>query len=360
GDNYFPLQIISQDSFEMILTKKSEEKPIIIVFLEETLSPEDFSLRSDDGSTVFPTLSTFVDLFKVSYLPYAENPVESIQKIPKSFRNIDEMAVFRNSSLYLNEVIIFSLNDSRNNETRKDMFSRHDCTIFRLHSLLLQLQENILAIYTARHEMRSSVQHLSYHRSKKLLQAMSKAKPPIISDKNLLIVSSKDTTYSTNNGLSFISVSLSQTNFSINNKSITFILEGNNVTVMFSILFDSGYWKIPEVTLNGDKTIFEKVEVPLKFSYHCTNFILKKKDNKTILIFPGFQIQPFEVGSNEPKFGPAYDCTGYVTIPILNGLFISAILLIILFYGLISMMNIETMDRFDDPSKKPFHAIVES
>lgn len=68
-----------------------------------------------------------------------------------------------------------------------------------------------------------------------------------------------------------------------------------------------------------------------------------------------FQIQLFfDKSGNEtnPKFSDAYDCVGFTSIPIWSGLFITAILLMILTFGITMMMDIRTMDKFDDPKGK--------
>ena len=56
--------------------------------------------------------------------------------------------------------------------------------------------------------------------------------------------------------------------------------------------------------------------------------------------------------NNTESFGDAYDCVGFTSIPIWSGLFVTAILLFIITFGLTMMMDIKTMDRFDDPKGK--------
>lgn len=52
------------------------------------------------------------------------------------------------------------------------------------------------------------------------------------------------------------------------------------------------------------------------------------------------------------QFSDAYDCVGFTTIPIWSGLFVTLILSIIMTMGLTMIMDIKTMDRFDDPKGK--------
>lgn len=68
-----------------------------------------------------------------------------------------------------------------------------------------------------------------------------------------------------------------------------------------------------------------------------------------------FQIQIFnksDTSNNGSRFGDAYDCVGFTSVPIWSALFVTAILLFIMTFGLTMMMDIKTMDRFDDAKGK--------
>jgi len=62
-----------------------------------------------------------------------------------------------------------------------------------------------------------------------------------------------------------------------------------------------------------------------------------------------FQIQPY---LEERRFGPAYDCVYFFTAAIWSGIFVCAILSIIMAFGLVMIIDIKTMDLFDDPKGK--------
>lgn len=62
-----------------------------------------------------------------------------------------------------------------------------------------------------------------------------------------------------------------------------------------------------------------------------------------------FQVQPY---LEERRFGAAYDCVYFFTAPIWSGLFVCTIFSIIMIFGLVMMMDIKTMDMFDDPKGK--------
>lgn len=52
------------------------------------------------------------------------------------------------------------------------------------------------------------------------------------------------------------------------------------------------------------------------------------------------------------SFAEAYDCVGFMTATIWSGIFVTFILALIMTFGLTMMLDIKTMDRFDDPKGK--------
>lgn len=74
-----------------------------------------------------------------------------------------------------------------------------------------------------------------------------------------------------------------------------------------------------------------------------------------ILCFCLFQVQTFYVKGG---FGYYNDCIGFFTIPIWSAIICSAILIAILFFGVIMLMNIKTPDRMDDAKGKTISVTV--
>lgn len=102
----------------------------------------------------------------------------------------------------------------------------------------------------------------------------------------------------------------------------------------------------PEYLLKSREDIY----FPNKFSYHCSLdsiFTRKSKSESISVIISNIQVQ-----TNATVFGDAYDCIGFMSIPIWTGIFVTAILALIMIWGLTMIMDIRTMDRFDDPKGK--------
>ncbi|KAK9869339.1 hypothetical protein WA026_003094 [Henosepilachna vigintioctopunctata] len=254
------------------------------------------------------------------------------------------------------------------------MFSRHDSIIFKIQSAFFELRHIIFGVYTGRQSW--IIPEISEHfKSKKLLQNdaissnktlqkgtspdLGKSKKVMIDDNSLLLVVSDDVEYSKNYGHTFTTIILSKSDFNVADKEIKFSLQGGNLTISFSIMIFHQFWTIDQISLNEKNFSFEFVGAPIQFSYHCSKLRLENHRTEELVIISGFQIQPFKNGSGKPIFGTPIDCTGFTTIIIWNVMFVVGILLSILFFGVASMMDIKTMDRFEDPQKKPFHVIAE-
>ncbi|XP_026188953.1 ATPase H+ transporting accessory protein 1a [Mastacembelus armatus] len=109
-----------------------------------------------------------------------------------------------------------------------------------------------------------------------------------------------------------------------------------------------------KATFNGSQTIY----APVEYSYRCesvTSFrwpllvprSSKDPANQWRVSFENFQIQGFNVTGSE--FSYASDCAGFFSPGIWMGLMTSLLMVLVLTYGLHMIMQLHTMDRFDDP-----------
>ncbi|KAM9445136.1 ATPase H+ transporting accessory protein 1a [Clarias gariepinus] len=100
------------------------------------------------------------------------------------------------------------------------------------------------------------------------------------------------------------------------------------------------------------------IYAPAEYSYRChsvtsfrypqlTPHSSKDDANNWRIAFDDFQIQGFNVTGKE--FDYASDCAGFFTPGIWMGLLTSALMVLVLTYGLHMIMQLHTMDRFDDP-----------
>lgn len=138
-------------------------------------------------------------------------------------------------------------------------------------------------------------------------------------------------------------------------------LTTNDEPITFEIVLDyAGYFELKNLKA-GSATfrVLPEVQSPTTFSYYCGNkkfYQYGTAENSLSLVFQSLQMQaPFNekvVVGDKFAFGDPWHCVPFVSIPILAGLFVSAILLAILGVGICWLMDINTMDRFDDPKGK--------
>ncbi|XP_072306301.1 ATPase H+ transporting accessory protein 1a [Eucyclogobius newberryi] len=109
-----------------------------------------------------------------------------------------------------------------------------------------------------------------------------------------------------------------------------------------------------KATFNGSRSIY----APAEYSYRCesvTNFrwpqlvphSAKNPANQWRVSFQDFQIQGFNV--SRAQFSYASDCAGFFSPGIWMGLMTSLLMVLVLTYGLHMILQLRTMDRFDDP-----------
>ena len=120
-----------------------------------------------------------------------------------------------------------------------------------------------------------------------------------------------------------------------------------------------GYYTLKTVNYQfSDTTVNEQnlttnttIVFPFNFSYHCSQNIIFE-NSSTALSITNLQVQLYTRLAKDPKFNDAYDCIGFTTIPIWAGIFVTAILASIMIWALTMIIDIRTMDRFDDPKGK--------
>uniref|UniRef100_A0A8C7QLZ2 ATPase H+ transporting accessory protein 1b n=1 Tax=Oncorhynchus mykiss TaxID=8022 RepID=A0A8C7QLZ2_ONCMY len=117
-------------------------------------------------------------------------------------------------------------------------------------------------------------------------------------------------------------------------------------------------------TYNGSHGIY----APAEYSFHCQNvnnfrnaLLVPRAQNATQwrILFTDFQIQGFSILNGTTDFSYASDCAGFFTPGIWMGLITSLLMLLILTYGLHMIMQLRSMDRFDDP-KGPSISVPQS
>lgn len=135
--------------------------------------------------------------------------------------------------------------------------------------------------------------------------------------------------------------------------TITFAKVENidSLTLEFFFMVKSvGYYTLTKVSYDQNIDLYTRQDIsfPFSFSYHCSPKTVFT-NGTTYLSITDMQVQ---VGHKNATFSDAYDCVGFTSIPIWTGIFVTAILGLIMIWALTMIMDIRTMDRFDDPKGK--------
>ncbi|XP_045461836.1 V-type proton ATPase subunit S1 [Harmonia axyridis] len=360
------LHRISEESFKHILSDKVKDNPLLIVFAEHTLSPEDFVHHDAYGKTPFENLHYYLKRSSVDYLPYVQNPIGAIKELGKGVTEISLASLSRNFELPKGEILIVDLNDAKDNEQRTQMLKRHDSAIANIYDEALKNNDNILALYTSHHTSWLAPEVVKHRNVRSLLQEKNETGE---SSKNYTDVPLEIKKESDLEGLlgddenlllyvsSYPIIKKGGKEELIKDLKVTNIKKGGNNTITFDLsnkdynfnseikLRDDGYWTLAKVGTFK----FPEIIAPMGFSYHCFNVSFTSETE--ILTLPGLQIQPFTT-QGQHNFDDAYDCVGFTSIPIWTGIFVTVIMLLILTFGITFMMDIKTMDKFDDAKGK--------
>lgn len=358
------LHKISQSTFKDDITEKLKSNPTIVIFAEQSLSPEDFGQRDRSGNIAFPNLSKVRKTSKATYLSYVQNPIKSVRHASEDVSDISIERLKENFEIPESKIVIIELNDAKENEQRFDMLKRHDAFIASVYDQILKKHENVLALYTAHHASWIGSSEVHARRSRSLL-----ATDPTSTTNQLFL---NDTIFYYTSGdalvtLDTISEYIAIT-YSANDDNGTITLSGTGrsqntteLTVDFQFIRSaSGYWFLQETAVVFGNVNFAQITnatiyAPLSFSYACGNQTFRNSSSSFSIMFPQFQAQPLFRITNlnqQGKFDDPYNCVGFTTIPIWSGLFVTFIFMLIMTFGLTMMMDIKTMDRFDDAKGK--------
>lgn len=163
--------------------------------------------------------------------------------------------------------------------------------------------------------------------------------------------------------ISFTTVTADKSAVGDGRVDVTFVSEGYKLVLH---LFESaGSWSVTNVSVNDRPAVTRTdISAPNSFSFKCSSalfFHLSADAGKewSSISIRGLQIEArFGDGERLTKFKPAVECVGFTSPAIWTGLFVSFLLLLILTIGITFILDIRSMDRFDDPKGKTITVIA--
>ncbi|XP_022818893.1 uncharacterized protein LOC111351287 [Spodoptera litura] len=352
-----PLTTYSSEEFAAAVEQVIVPGTLTLVFIEPRLSVEDFSQKNSNGETSFPYLHDNID--EAVYLPNVKNAVKALNRTAgDSAANIyvteESSDILGLNKLHGGNFIFIHLNDARDGESREDMLRRHDDF---MHSTMGDMPEelNTIGIYTANYP--SWTIPASKSRPRRAVEENA-AKSRMYTVDGLRMITKTVKVISGNDSRTLGDLTNHSSELNTTYVNATFIFD--NTTLLLNFNAKGGYWFFDTVVLTiGDLTDVlypdEEVFALVDFSYRCAQHVSfsSRNETKTYTVdFEDLKVQPFFDSNTTQEFGDSFNCVGFFSAPIWAGLFVVFILLSITFYGIMMMMDIRTMDRFDDPKGK--------
>lgn len=330
-----PLFKTSEMEFEKILMKKmGGTQPPILVFVRDNLCIEDLT-KHKEGLSQFNYTSSPV------YLPAVDSPLYAFENL--SFYN------------YSTKVKPELISDGQLVVTRVTDLN----AIFETYKTVRESSPNLITVLTGR--------SCSYGRSERTRRDTSVRDDTskfLVSTDRVLLYSSEGLHLKVSQSEDFVQLNKSTSSttdgagtsesplrlimvFTVNATSVS------KATLRFQfVVGPAGYYKCSTIEYEPDGkdvtllSTNSEIVFPYNFSYHCSQNTVFF-NNSVYLNITNMQVQV-----DATTFGDTYDCVGFTTIPIWAGIFVTAILALIMIWGLTMIIDIRTMDRFDDPKGK--------
>lgn len=347
---YVPaLSQYSTSEFAALIESQSNDNTFTLVFAEERLSTEDLSQCKLQTQTCFRNLAK---VERKSYLPNVEDPLAAFERDSDDIQSVQVLADGSLSERIVPKggaVAIVNLSG--------DDFASHDALISSLLDRLRKDFPDILAVYTAK---TPSFRYSSLVRHKRQAKQEEGEEPPtvhVLTINDTFLMAYENFLAGPVDALEPVTLTRA-VKYADNSSDTTLQVNIEGTTAQLSISFEltTGSWEIRGVVYdNAPYFLRYPVSVNQYFSYRCNSLRYYTFDLKKEIMFEQVQIQPFWPSEENPtfsRFGDSWDCVGFTSPGILTGLFVVAIFLIIGSYGITWIMDIRTMDRFDDPKGK--------
>lgn len=362
GNPVFALHSIDNNGFAEIIKGYTATNKPIIVYTAPTLTTNDIARRNEKQVTCFEKFS----VIKKMYLPTVDKPLEAFVDMPTKTETryiTPEGELNQDIEAGSSKVYQVELPSKQPGETDLEYCGQLDRLLDHHSTKYASVATLMFTGLTGEPEPQV------VSRKARSAQPADDAKatdnkqngPPAIDPTffkrdNLLVYYTG--LFETNNKKEEIKIEITELKVDTQSDSSLHVeLKGGQTTIGLDLVKVSGYWGVAKGTHNGnDLSGKNLIGAPLGFSYHCTPAIVFSVANgseTSSVIIKGLQLEPlFGSGEKIAHFSGAQDCVGFTSAGIWAGLFVTIMLLAILTIGISWIMDIRTMDRFDDPKGK--------
>uniref|UniRef100_A0A336M6Q9 CSON010943 protein n=1 Tax=Culicoides sonorensis TaxID=179676 RepID=A0A336M6Q9_CULSO len=340
------LKTLQTTEFANLVNSQVSDETITVVFVEPKLSVEDLShCKTNDGATCFKELQ---GLKERSYIPSVSDAVNGLyDNLESNKATIDADDDILDAVEQGNKVIFVYLDLATEN---KD-FESHDKIIASTFAKLSQKYKNIVAIYTGQESslerhIRTRRQAETEKKNKTRKGEINKGEPKLCQH---FIITAESVITKTKEAET--AVDLEGCTSVLENKILSVTLNPSGLVMMFKQ--SAGTWSLAGAKKGTDMTYPGYVYANRGFAYRCGGNFTFSNGDETIKI-KNFQFLPnFEKADVAEFTKDKYvHCEGFFSPGILAGLFVVFLFLFILAIGIGFIMDINTMDKFDDPKGK--------
>lgn len=343
---YVPaLSKYTNSEFAALVESQASGDTFIVLFAEDQLSTEDFTQCKLNTNTCFRNLAK---VERKSYLPSVEEPLAIFDgelggKV-ESVQLADDGSLSKDIVPKGGHTVIINLSGTD--------YATHDTLMNNLYNKLHGEFPNILSIYTAK---TSSFKYSNLIRRTRQVTEAPPTQRNVLNVTNFIIAYEKFSAGPTD-ALAVVTLDqISKNDENSTENKLQIDLQGPGAKLSLSFQLTQGSWEVTGVTYdNAQYYMRYRIHLNQYFSFHCNNLEYYTPDGKKKIVFEEIQMQPNwpEEGREFKQFGDAWDCVGFTSPAILTGLFLVVIFIFIGGFGITWMMDMRTMDRFDDPKGK--------
>lgn len=291
------------------------------------------------------------------YLSSVVTPLAAIEQLSASASDVQHLTAeqaIAADRLSASSFIYVELSVARDGETREQLLARHDAEIAAIQAKPSSATRTLF-VYTGRSSSAAS----PTVRSRQVRQAVP------VADNATHFINDRMMIYFTNLTYNDEIIKIASMSATLENATnVVVTLTGAVATdvLKFTVTTDVlNWWQVQDVVFR-DVSLFvrdQQVGALPGFSYHCAPALEFRTLNgsRSPLQLKGLQLEAdfTPVGPlfvQRTNFSEPWDCVGFVSPGMLGGFFVTLLMLVIVTIGITWIMDIRTMDRFDDPKGK--------
>lgn len=233
--------------------------------------------------------------------------------------------------------------------TQNDRLAANDAEIARIVSRLGE--KGVLYVYTAIEDHQTQTHH----------RVARQTETPTESWENrgdLFVIRLLQISHSTESTRTNLTLTGVVPTFTVEERTAKLVIN-TTPAVTLDMVHDGGRWFVETLTYdNKHYTSGTQIGANHGFSFACSPEVVYHSPNSTTeqLTMTGLQLEinldRDTTATNKMAFSEAWNCVGFTSPGIWGGLFVTILLLLIMTLGISWMLDINTMDRFDDPKGK--------